>query len=76
MYKVQLVLQKPYDFSSVFGTSAEPAGATRVGAILRLLDLPSSFSLSLVVPTSRFPRIVPLIELVAECCPPCMLAGV
>ena len=43
-----------------------PAGPTRVGATLRLLDLLSSFSLSLAAPVSRLPRTEPLTELVAE----------
>jgi hypothetical protein len=44
---------------------------TSVGAILRFLTCPSSFSLSLAAPTSLFPKTLPLIELVALC-PPAM----
>jgi hypothetical protein len=53
-------------FSS-FVLSVELEGPTSVGAILRFLDFPSSFSLSLVAPRSRLPNTEPLMELVAEC---------
>lgn len=48
---------------------------TNVGAILRFLICPSSFSLSLAAPRSLFPSTLPLTELVALCPPAIGVCG-